>query len=113
MYLVANDFRKTLSDCAVHRRGISGRVLSAKSTADTESGGERSTLKNRRMDRPVERAGRKLSGNPEKWRHLRNPDQGFGQGANLPRTFDERRYFIRENREGLRPFDQETASGQE
>jgi hypothetical protein len=44
---------------------------------------------------------------------LRNPDQGFGQGANLPRNRDERRYFIREKREGLRPFVQEMASGQE
>jgi len=42
--------------------------------------------------------GRNLSGNLEKWRHLRNPDQGFGQGANLPRNRDERRYFIREKR---------------
>jgi hypothetical protein len=51
--------------------------------ADTESGSERSAEKNRRVDRPVERAGRNLSGNLEKWRHLRNPDQGFGQGAKL------------------------------
>jgi len=61
---------------------------SQKSTADTESGSERSGEKNRRVDRPVERAGRNLSGNLEKWRHLRNPDQGFGQGANLPRNRD-------------------------
>jgi hypothetical protein len=52
------------------------------------------------VDRPVERAGRNLSGNIEKWRQLRNPDQGFGQAANLPRNREERRYFIREKREG-------------
>src|SRR6266851_4872561 len=98
--LRANDFQKALSDCAVHRGGIAGRVRGAKSTADTESGSERSAEKNRRVDRPVERAGRNLSANLEKWRHLRNPDQGFGQGANLPRNRDERRYFIREKREG-------------
>jgi hypothetical protein len=66
-------------DSRYHRRGIGGRVRDAKSTADTESGSERSAEKNRRVDRPVERAGRNLSGNLEKWRHLRNPDQGFGQ----------------------------------
>src|SRR6266851_10241043 len=98
--LRANDFQKALSDCAVHCRGIDGRVRGAKSTTDTESGSERSAEKNRRLDRPVERAGSNLSGNLEKWRHLRNPDQGFGQGANLPRNRDERRYFIREKREG-------------
>src|SRR6266851_9768506 len=96
--LRANDFQKALSDCAVHCRGIDGRVRGAKSTTDTESGSERSAEKNRRLDRPVERAGSNLSGNLEKWRHLRNPDQGFGQGANLPRNRDERRYFIREKR---------------
>jgi len=56
----------TLSDCAVRRRSSGGWLRAAKSTADTESGAERSTEKNRRMDRPVERAGRNLSGNLKK-----------------------------------------------
>jgi hypothetical protein len=100
MYLLANDFQKALSDCAVHRRGIDGRVRSAKSTADAESGAERSTEKDRRMGRPAERAGRNSSLNIEKWRHLGNPDQGFGQDADIPRKRDERRYFIQEKRAG-------------
>jgi len=51
------------SDCAVHCRGSGGWLRAAKSTADTRSGAERSTEKNRRMDRPVDRAGRNLAGN--------------------------------------------------
>jgi hypothetical protein len=39
-------------DSRYHRRGIDGRVRDAKSTADTESGSERSAEKNRRVDRP-------------------------------------------------------------
>src|SRR6266849_3249735 len=58
--LRANDFQKALSDCAVHCRGIDGRVRGEKSTADTGSGCERGAEKNRRMDRPVERARKEL-----------------------------------------------------
>jgi hypothetical protein len=113
MYLAANDFQKALSGCAVHRRAIDGRVRRAKSTADAESGAERSTGKNPRMDRPVERPGRNLSGNLEKWRHLRNPDQGFGPGENIPRNRDKATVFHSRETGSPRPFVQETASGQE
>ena len=50
---MANDFQKALSDCAVRRRSSGGWLRAAKSTADTESGAERSTEKNRRMDCPM------------------------------------------------------------